>query len=84
MVARDNAGSVIGEELLAMSGQMLGWWKRVRDERLASGVRVCRRSSLPRRWKHFTHFLRRLMLADVVFQDSQSLGHGGIVVMPPQ
>jgi transposase len=34
MVDRDNAGSAIGEELLAMSGQMLGWWKRVRDRTL--------------------------------------------------
>ncbi len=31
MIDRDNAGSRIGRELLAMSGQMLGWWKRVRD-----------------------------------------------------
>lgn len=31
MIDRDNAGSVIGRELLALSGQMLGWWKRVRD-----------------------------------------------------
>jgi transposase len=31
MVDRHNAGSMIGRELLAMSGQMLGWWKRVRD-----------------------------------------------------
>jgi transposase len=31
MVDRNNAGSTIGKELLAMSGQMLGWWKRVRD-----------------------------------------------------
>jgi transposase len=31
MVDRNNEGSVIGQELLAMSGQMLGWWKRVRD-----------------------------------------------------
>jgi transposase len=31
MVDRNNPGSAIGEELLAMSGQMLGWWKRVRD-----------------------------------------------------
>jgi len=31
MVDRNNAGSAIGKELLAMSGQMLGWWKRVRD-----------------------------------------------------
>ncbi|HEY7427009.1 MAG TPA: IS66 family transposase [Gemmataceae bacterium] len=31
MVDRKNAGSGIGKELLAMSGQMLGWWKRVRD-----------------------------------------------------
>jgi transposase len=31
MVDRNNAGSAIGQELLAMSGQMLGWWKRVRD-----------------------------------------------------
>jgi transposase len=31
MVDRNNAGSAIGEELLALSGQMLGWWKRVRD-----------------------------------------------------
>jgi transposase len=30
-VDRNNAGSAIGEELLALSGQMLGWWKRVRD-----------------------------------------------------
>jgi transposase len=29
MVDRYNAGSAIGKELLAMSGQMLGWWKRV-------------------------------------------------------
>jgi transposase len=28
MVDRNNAGSAIGKELLAMSGQMLGWWKR--------------------------------------------------------
>jgi transposase len=31
MVDRNNAGSAIGKELLTMSGQMLGWWKRVRD-----------------------------------------------------
>ena len=31
MVDRHNAGSAIGAELLAVSGQMLGWWKRVRD-----------------------------------------------------
>jgi len=31
MVDRHNAGSAIGRELLALSGQMLGWWKRVRD-----------------------------------------------------
>jgi transposase len=31
MVDRNNVGSAIGKELLAMSGQMLGWWKRVRD-----------------------------------------------------
>jgi transposase len=31
MVDRNNAGSAIGKELLAMSGQMLGWWRRVRD-----------------------------------------------------
>jgi transposase len=31
MVDRNNSGSAIGKELLAMSGQMLGWWKRVRD-----------------------------------------------------
>ena len=31
MVDRNNAGSQIGQELLALSGQMLGWWKRVRD-----------------------------------------------------
>lgn len=31
MVDRKNTGSAIGKELLAMSGQMLGWWKRVRD-----------------------------------------------------
>src|SRR6516165_1041626 len=31
MVDRDDAGSAIGRELLAMSGQMLGWWTRVRD-----------------------------------------------------
>jgi transposase len=31
MVDRNNAGAAIGKELLAMSGQMLGWWKRVRD-----------------------------------------------------
>ena len=31
MVDRNNAGSAIGKELLEMSGQMLGWWKRVRD-----------------------------------------------------
>jgi transposase len=31
MVDRNNARSAIGKELLAMSGQMLGWWKRVRD-----------------------------------------------------
>jgi transposase len=31
MVDRHNAGSVIGRELLTLSGQMLGWWKRVRD-----------------------------------------------------
>jgi transposase len=31
MVDRNDSGSAIGRELLAMSGQMLGWWKRVRD-----------------------------------------------------
>jgi transposase len=31
MVDRNNTGSAIGKELLAMSGQMLRWWKRVRD-----------------------------------------------------
>jgi transposase len=31
MVDRNNVGSAIGTELLALSGQMLGWWKRVRD-----------------------------------------------------
>ncbi len=31
MVDRKNAGVAVGEELLALSGQMLGWWKRVRD-----------------------------------------------------
>ncbi len=31
MVDRKNAGAAVGEELLALSGQMLGWWKRVRD-----------------------------------------------------
>ena len=31
MVDRQNAGVTVGEELLALSGQMLGWWKRVRD-----------------------------------------------------
>ena len=31
MVDRNNAGSAMGKELLAMSAQMLGWWKRVRD-----------------------------------------------------
>jgi transposase len=31
MVDRHTAGSAIGRELLALSGQMLGWWKRVRD-----------------------------------------------------
>jgi transposase len=31
MVDRNNAGSAIGKELLALSGQRLGWWKRVRD-----------------------------------------------------
>jgi transposase len=30
MVDRNNAGSAIGKELLAMSGQMFAWWKRVR------------------------------------------------------
>ena len=34
MVDRNNAGSAIGKELLAMSGQMLSWWKRVRDRTL--------------------------------------------------
>jgi transposase len=31
MVDRNNAGSAIGKELLAMSAEMLSWWKRVRD-----------------------------------------------------
>jgi transposase len=31
MLDRHNTGSVIGQELLTLSGQMLGWWKRVRD-----------------------------------------------------
>jgi transposase len=31
LVDRNHAGSAIGKELLAMSGQLLGWWKRVRD-----------------------------------------------------
>lgn len=38
MIDRDNAGSTIGRELLALSGQMLGWWKRVRDGTL---TKVC-------------------------------------------
>lgn len=35
MVDRQNQGSKIGKELLALSGQMLGWWQRVRDGTLA-------------------------------------------------
>jgi transposase len=42
MVDRNNARSAIGTELLAMSGQMLGWWKRVRDGTLTK-VRIAGR-----------------------------------------
>lgn len=31
MVDRNDAGSAISKELLAMSPQMLSWWKQVRD-----------------------------------------------------
>jgi transposase len=31
MVDRNNVRSAIGKELLSLSSQMLGWWKRVRD-----------------------------------------------------
>jgi transposase len=31
MIDRGNSGSIVGEELLARSGEMFGWWKRVRD-----------------------------------------------------
>jgi transposase len=34
MVDRNNAGSAIGMELLAMSSQIFRWWKRVRDRTL--------------------------------------------------
>jgi transposase len=38
MVDSHNAGSAIGRELLALSGQLLGWWKRVWDGTL---TKVC-------------------------------------------
>jgi transposase len=56
MVDRNNAGSAIGAELLALSGQMLGWWKRVRDGTLTKitfcGPSACREGfsgAFPRR-----------------------------------
>jgi transposase len=50
MVDRNNAGSAIGGELLAMSGQMLGWWKRVRDGTLTK-VRVAGRLHAQREFR---------------------------------
>ena len=35
MIDRDNAGKVIGEELLNLANTMLGQWKRVRDGTLS-------------------------------------------------
>src|SRR5262249_36038071 len=50
MVDRNNAGSAIGKELLAMSGQMLGWWKRVRDGTLTK-VRFAGRLHAQRKFR---------------------------------
>jgi hypothetical protein len=50
MVDRNNAGSVIGKELLAMSGQMLGWWKTVRDGTLTK-VRFAGRLHAQRKFR---------------------------------
>jgi len=59
MVDRNNAGSAIGKELLAMSGQMLGWWKRVRDGTLTK-VRFAGRLHAQREFRvHFRAVLER-------------------------
>ena len=36
MIDRKDAGSAVGEELLALSGRMFGWWRRVRDGTLTA------------------------------------------------
>lgn len=59
MVDRDNAGRRIGEELLALSGRMLGWWKRVRDGTLTK-VRFAGRLHAERDFRvHFRAVLER-------------------------
>jgi transposase len=64
MVDRNNAGSAIGKELLAMSGQMLGWWKRVRDETLTK-VRFAGRLHAQREFRvRFRAVLERGSMCD--------------------
>ena len=59
MIDRHNAGSAIGQELLAMSSQMLGWWKRVRDGTLTK-VRFAGRLHAERDFRvRFRAVLRR-------------------------
>lgn len=50
MIDRDNAGCAIGRELLDLSGQMLGWWKRVRDGTLTK-VRMAGRLHAEREFR---------------------------------
>lgn len=52
LVDRGNAGSAMGQEIWAMSGQLWGWWKRVRDGtltqvRFAGGLHVERAFRVP-------------------------------------
>jgi transposase len=64
MVDRKNAGSAIGKELLAMSGQMLGWWKRVRDGTLTK-VRFAGRLHAQRDFRvRFRTVLKRGSMCD--------------------
>jgi NAD(P)-dependent dehydrogenase (short-subunit alcohol dehydrogenase family) len=44
MVDRHHVGSSIGRELVELSRQMLGWWKRVRD----MGCCGARKATVPR------------------------------------
>jgi len=64
MVDRNNSGSAIGKELLALSGQMLGWWKRVRDGTLTK-ARFAGRLHAQREFRvHFRAVLERGSMCD--------------------